>query len=69
MPSKKVQAALLKQKEAKQKKVLFVLVPVFLGLAVWQGPKTKPHPRQELHQPHFTHAPTVQHAAGADDGS
>jgi hypothetical protein len=40
MASKKVQAALLKQKEAKQKKVLFVLVPVFLGLAVWQGPKT-----------------------------
>jgi len=40
MPSKKVEAALLKQKEAKQKKVLFVLVPVFLGLAVWQGPKT-----------------------------
>jgi hypothetical protein len=40
MPSKKVEAALLKQKEAKQKKVLFVLVPVFLGLAAWQGPKT-----------------------------
>lgn len=40
MPSKKVEAALLKQKEAKQKKVLFVLVPVFLGLAFWQGPKT-----------------------------
>ena len=40
MASKKVQAALLKQKEAKQKKVLFVLLPLFLGLAVWQGPKT-----------------------------
>ena len=40
MASKKVEAALLKQKEAKQKKVLFVLVPIFLGLAVWQGPKT-----------------------------
>jgi hypothetical protein len=40
MPSKKVQAALLKQKEAKQKKVLFLLVPVFLGLMAWQGPKT-----------------------------
>jgi hypothetical protein len=38
--SKKVQAALLKQKEAKQKKVLFLLVPVFLGLMAWQGPKT-----------------------------
>ena len=40
MPSKKAAAALLKQKEAKQKKVLFLLVPVFLGLMVWQGPKT-----------------------------
>jgi hypothetical protein len=40
MPSKKVEAALLKQKEAKQKKVLFLLVPLFLGLMVWQGPKT-----------------------------
>ena len=40
MASKKVQAAILKQKEAKQKKVLFLLVPVFLGLMAWQGPKT-----------------------------
>ena len=40
MASKKVEAALLKQKEAKQKKVLFLLVPVFLGLMAWQGPKT-----------------------------
>src|SRR6185503_2082125 len=40
MPSKKVEAALLKQKEAKQKKVLFLLIPLFLGLMVWQGPKT-----------------------------
>jgi hypothetical protein len=40
MASKKVQAALLKQKEAKQKKVLFLLVPVFLALVAWQGPKT-----------------------------
>jgi hypothetical protein len=31
--------AMLKAKEAKQKKLLIVLVPVFLGLAVWQGPK------------------------------
>ncbi len=31
--------AMLKAKEAKQKKLLFVLVPVFLALAVWQGPK------------------------------
>lgn len=40
MASKKVEAALLRQKEAKQKKVLFLLVPVFLGLMAWQGPKT-----------------------------
>jgi len=40
MPSKKVEAALAKQKEAKQKKVLFLLVPVFIGLIAWQGPKT-----------------------------
>ena len=40
MASKKVQAALLKQKEAKQKKVLFLLVPIFIGLIAWQGPKT-----------------------------
>jgi hypothetical protein len=30
--------ALRQQKEAKQKKLLFVLAPVFLGLAAWQGP-------------------------------
>jgi hypothetical protein len=40
MPSKKAAAALLKQKEAKQKKVLFLLIPVFIGLMAWQGPKT-----------------------------
>jgi hypothetical protein len=34
------EAALRAQKEAKQKKLLFLLVPVFLGLVVWQGPKT-----------------------------
>jgi hypothetical protein len=31
--------AILRAKEAKQKKLLLVLVPIFLGLAVWQGPK------------------------------
>ncbi|HEX5467986.1 MAG TPA: hypothetical protein VFW80_02950 [Gaiellaceae bacterium] len=40
MASKKAEAALLKQKEAKQKKVLFLLVPVFIALIGWQGPKT-----------------------------
>src|SRR3954467_13060952 len=38
--SKKVEAALARQKEAKQKKVLFLLVPLFIGLMAWQGPKT-----------------------------
>jgi hypothetical protein len=40
MASKKAEAALLKQKEAKQKKVLFLLIPLFIGLMAWQGPKT-----------------------------
>jgi hypothetical protein len=40
MPTKKAAAALLRQKEAKQKKVLFILVPIFLALIAWQGPKT-----------------------------
>jgi hypothetical protein len=31
---------LQKQKEAKQKKLLLVLAPVFIGLVAWQGPKT-----------------------------
>ncbi len=40
MPRRRKNAeALLKAKEAKQKKLLYVLIPVFLGLAVWQGPK------------------------------
>jgi hypothetical protein len=34
------EAVLSQAKEAKQKKLLFLLVPIFLGLAVWQGPKT-----------------------------
>lgn len=34
------EAALRQAKDAKQKKLLFLLVPVFLGLLVWQGPKT-----------------------------
>jgi hypothetical protein len=36
---KKTAEAALRAKEAKQKKLLLVLAPVFLGLAVWQGPK------------------------------
>ncbi|TMJ93419.1 MAG: hypothetical protein E6G67_12475 [Actinobacteria bacterium] len=36
----KAQQILRARKEAKQKKMLFVLVPVFLLLLVWQGPKT-----------------------------
>ena len=64
MPSKKVQAALLKQKEAKQKKVLFVLVPVFLGLAVWQGPKTY-HSLMGGSTPPATTAPTTAPTPGS----
>lgn len=37
--ARKTAQAALKAKEAKQKKLLIVLAPVFLGLAVWQGPK------------------------------
>jgi hypothetical protein len=33
-------ADLFAEKQAKQKKLLFLLVPLFLGLLVWQGPKT-----------------------------
>lgn len=33
-------ADLQKAKEAKQKKLLLLLVPLFLGLVAWQGPKT-----------------------------
>jgi len=40
MARKSREAALSQAKEAKQKKLLFLLVPIFLGLAVWQGPKT-----------------------------
>ena len=32
-------AAIQKAKEAKQKKLLLVLLPLFLGLVAWQGPK------------------------------
>lgn len=39
MASKNKAALLLKQKEAKQKKVLFALVPIFLLIVAWQGPK------------------------------
>lgn len=39
MASSKRAEARLRAKEAKQKKLLLVLAPVFLGLAVWQGPK------------------------------
>jgi hypothetical protein len=38
MARPKGEEILRKQKEAKQKKLLLVLVPIFLGLMVWQGP-------------------------------
>lgn len=37
-PAGKAQAALRKQKDARQKKMLIMLAPVFLGLVAWQGP-------------------------------
>jgi hypothetical protein len=40
MAKRPTEAALRAQKDAKQKKLLFVLVPLFLLLLVWQGPKT-----------------------------
>jgi hypothetical protein len=39
MARRNTEEMLRKQKEAKQKKMLFVLLPLFLGLVVWQGPK------------------------------
>jgi len=40
MAAGKAQEILRRRKEAKQKKMLFVLVPLFLLLLAWQGPKT-----------------------------
>jgi hypothetical protein len=37
--AKRSAADVQKAKEAKQKKVLILLVPLFLGLVAWQGPK------------------------------
>lgn len=39
MAKRPTEALIRAQKEAKQKKLLFLLVPLFLGLVVWQGPK------------------------------
>ena len=39
MAKRPTEAILRAQTEAKQKKLLFLLVPLFLGLAAWQGPK------------------------------
>ena len=66
MASKKAAAALLRQKEARQKKVLFVLAPVLLALVAWQGPKTfkavtggnTPPPPPATAAPATTGAPT-----------
>ena len=38
MAKPKTEEILRRQKEAKQKKLLFVLAPIFLLLMVWQGP-------------------------------
>jgi hypothetical protein len=39
MAKRPTEAIIRAQKEAKQKKLLFLLLPLFLGLVVWQGPK------------------------------
>ncbi|MGH3022591.1 MAG: hypothetical protein ACRDNI_02950 [Gaiellaceae bacterium] len=58
MASKKKNAeAILKAKEAKQKKLLIFLAPVFLGLAVWQGPK--------MYSAFFSAPPAPEEAAPA----
>jgi hypothetical protein len=72
------EAALSKAKAAKQKKLLFLLVPIFLGLAVWQGPKTfkaltggnaaSPPPSLTLPAP-TTPAVTTPAAPGPTSGS
>ena len=65
MPSKKAEAALAKQKEAKQKKVLFLLVPLFLGLMAWQGPKTYKSLMGGSTPPPTTAAPTTAPTPGS----
>jgi hypothetical protein len=39
MARRKARELALKQKESQQKKLLILLVPLFLGLVAWQGPK------------------------------
>jgi hypothetical protein len=39
MARRNTEEMLRKQKEAKQKKLLILLIPLFLGLVAWQGPK------------------------------
>ena len=39
MAKRPTEAIIRAQKEAKQKKLLLLLLPLFLGLVVWQGPK------------------------------
>jgi hypothetical protein len=39
MAKRRTEAVIRAQKEAKQKKLLLLLLPLFLGLVVWQGPK------------------------------
>jgi hypothetical protein len=64
--------AMRQQKEAKQKKLLFVLVPVFLALVAWQGPgilkalKGSPPPDQSAQTQTLTStAPTTADPTGA----
>jgi hypothetical protein len=77
MAKRTTEALIRAQKEAKQKKLLFLLVPLFLGLVVWQGPKMlhslkgsqtlpTPTPAEDLATPGLT--PTGTTPTGIDAG-
>jgi hypothetical protein len=67
------EAALRAQKERKQKMFLLLLVPLFLGLMAWQGPKTlkalrggSPPPLPVSATPTPTPSPTTTSPIGSD---
>lgn len=77
MAKRPTEAIIRAQKEAKQKKLLLLLLPLFLGLVVWQGPKMfhalkgsqplpTPTPAEDLGTPGLT--PTGTTPTGTDAG-
>jgi hypothetical protein len=77
MAKRPTEAIIRAQKEAKQKKLLLLLLPLFLGLVVWQGPKMFhalkggptspiPTPAVDLATPGLT--PTGTTPTGTDGG-